>query len=71
MRKSIIEYTDMGKLLIPRELADEVRALHRDPVTGRVRYGDLKTLWIQLISNYVDSRRDTAALIEPRELFGE
>ena len=68
MRRSTIQYVDMGKVLLPPDLADEIRLLLRDPVSGKTRHGELKALWVRLAANWVNSRRDTQALLSPEEL---
>jgi hypothetical protein len=56
-RVSKSAYIDIGSLILPRELAEDVQLLLRDPLTGRTRYGELRRLTIQLFANWVDEQR--------------
>lgn len=47
---------------IPRDLAEEVRALLLDPLTNRTQFGGLSALVTQLLYNWVDTQRDAAAI---------
>jgi hypothetical protein len=57
MRKQAIEYVLVGRLDLPRDLADDVKLLLMDPLTGRTRYGELRRISTMLWSNWVEAQR--------------
>jgi hypothetical protein len=61
MRRSTIHYIPVGRIDLPTDLAREVNDLLRDPLTGRKRYGDFRTLCVQLFSNWVEEQRSPRA----------
>lgn len=62
MRRHTIEYVLVGRLDLPRDLADDVRLLLKDPITGRTRYGELRRVSTMLWSNWVDSQRNQPSI---------
>ena len=59
MRRSTTRYISVGRIDLPADLAREVNALLHDPFTGRKRYGDFRTLCVQLFSNWVEEQRSS------------
>lgn len=57
MHRRTIEYVLVGRLDLPRDLAEDVKLLLLDPVTGRTRYGELRRISTMLWSNWVDQQR--------------
>lgn len=61
MRRSAVTYVPVGRLDLPADLAEEVKLLLLDPLTGRTRYGEFRRVATQLFSNWVDEQKSTAA----------
>lgn len=57
MRRNTIEYVLVGRLDLPRDLAEDVKLLLLDPLTGKTRYGELRRISTMLWSNWVESQR--------------
>jgi hypothetical protein len=57
MRRSAMQYSYVGRLDLPKDLADDVRLLLLDPLTNRTRYGELRRISTMLWSNWVDAQR--------------
>lgn len=69
MRRSTIDYVLVGRLDLPKDLADDVKLLLMDPVTGRTRYGELRRISTMLWSNWVDSQRRNPNKAQLEELL--
>lgn len=69
MRRSTIDYVLVGRLDLPKDLADDVKLLLMDPVTGRTRYGELRRISTMLWSNWVDSQRRNPSQAQLEELL--
>ena len=59
MRRQTIEYDYIGRLDLPKDLAEDVKLLLMDPLTGRTRYGELRKISTMLWSNWVEDQRST------------
>lgn len=57
MRRSSIEYVNVGHVKLPKDLAEEVQMLLRDPRTGRTSYGKMRSLCFILFTNWVEEQR--------------
>lgn len=69
MHRRTIEYVLVGRLDLPKDLAEDVKLLLMDPRTGRTQYGKLRQISTMLWSNWVDEQRSVPrSLVEVPDL---
>jgi hypothetical protein len=57
MRKAIDPLRTIGTVCLPKDLAQDVLDLLRDPVTKRTKYRSFNNLCLMLFSNWVEEQR--------------